>query len=77
MKQPDGEGLFIFRGIRRTLKAGYIVTTNDICEAREVRNGKAIELAIVFMGRATLYPLSAFDGTFERVELDIKGERAS
>lgn len=77
MKKPYHEGLYIFKGIRRTKAKGFVAMVNDICEVRSAKREGLTFMACVFLGRSTPFPIELFDGEWQPLEVKIEGERVS
>ena len=77
MNQPDGVGLWIFRGVRRTQSLGYMVSVNDICEVREIYMGAKTTLACFFFGRAKPFLIDLMEGVWTKAEINLEGKRSN
>lgn len=77
MNAPDGEGLYIFRGIRRTSNKGYMVSVNDICEVRPTLIGLTEVLACFFLGRSTPFRIDLMEGVWQRANINLEGKRSN
>lgn len=70
MTNPNTTGFYRFSGIRRVRNGGKIVQTTELAEVRRVDKGRhETELAVAFFGRARLYDLRNFEGTWKRLRL--------
>lgn len=72
--EPSHEGLFVFRGVRRTASGRNLVETNDLLDVQRLANG---DLAAYFFGRAAPYRIDAFTGEWRPVRIEFGGERCS
>lgn len=69
LSQPESIGFYIFRGMRRS-HPGTVQILIEPVEVVEVFVGAKSELAVAMTGRATKWPLSRFEGTWELLRLE-------
>lgn len=74
MNEPGREGIYLFRGHRRTASGRNLVETNDLIDVQQLADGR---LAAYFFGRAAPYRIDAFCGEWLPVRVEFCGERQS
>lgn len=67
---PRSPCVAIFNGLRNATQPGRInIFANEFVRVVEVRVGKQRELAVEHFGRDTKWPITRYEGTWEKVEI--------
>lgn len=75
LPQPDGEGFWVFTGIRRTASGSYIKSVRDLCEIVAVPVGMTEKMVAYFFRRSKPVVIDLMEGEFTRVFINLGGER--
>lgn len=67
MNQPNTPGLWSFHGIRHDRNRSAIVSVDTWVEVRSVLKGRVAELAVHFWDNPKLFPVTDFEGQWEKV----------
>lgn len=75
MTTPTKPGLHKFEGVRYTRSRAFLVTVRDIVDVRRVLYGSTTGLGVALFGSAKIYHISDFEGEWEPICMEFRGER--